>query len=101
MLLFVCLLNFLEYLNCDIVILFEYKFKYSNVNYLDIIYLNYLSFVYFDFEIINVIWVFFYFCFLGKGGISIMFKKDIEMLIFEIFDIDFFRFIVVELKCIN
>lgn len=30
-----------------------------------------------------------------------MFKKDIEMLIFEIFDIDFFRFIVVELKCIN
>lgn len=55
MLLFVCLLNFLEYLNCDIVILFEYKFKYSNVNYLDIIYLNYLSFVYFDFEIFNVI----------------------------------------------
>lgn len=50
MLLFFSLLNVLDIVNCDIVIICEYKFKLISVNYLDIINLKYLSFVYIDLE---------------------------------------------------
>lgn len=97
----VCLSNLLEYSNCDIAILSEHKLKHSNANYLDTIHPNYSSFVHLDSETSNATRVSSYPRFLGKGGISIMFKKDIEMSISEIPDIDSSRLIAVELKRIN
>lgn len=96
----VCLSNLLDHSNCDITILSEHKLKPSNANYLDTIHPNYSSFVHFDFETTNATRVSSYPRFLGKGGISIMFK-DIAMSISEIPDIDSSRLIAVELKRIN
>lgn len=99
MLLFFSLLNVLDIVNCDIVIICEYKFKLISVNYLDIINLKYLSFVYIDLEYSCNNIDKFYFFFVGKGGVGIMYRKDLLYIVLEIFDIIFFCIIGIEVKC--
>lgn len=44
-----CLLNMFDFVKCDIVIIFEYKFKCDNVLYLDFVYFDYFSYVCIEF----------------------------------------------------
>lgn len=94
MFLLLCLFSMIVCVKCDIVIIFEYKFKLNNVLYLDLIYFDYNSYIWLEF--INI---FIYcLCFLGKGGIVVMYKKEFELFICELIDFDFLCIIGLEIR---
>lgn len=91
-----CLLNMFDFVKCDIVIIFEYKFKCDNVLYLDFVYFDYFSYVCIEFIGINIFIQ--CLCYLGKGGIVIMYKKEFELFICLLIDLDFICIIGIEFK---
>ncbi|XP_062576621.1 uncharacterized protein LOC134238510 [Saccostrea cucullata] len=94
-----CLSELLVKSKCDIAIITEHKLKSSCDNYLDSICSDYCSLTRIEKstnETLSDI------CrFLGKGGVSIMYKKGIQFSVVEITDISSTRIIGVELKRYN
>lgn len=89
--------NVLDTVNCDIAIICEHKLKPTSVNYLDTINSKYSSFAHIDL----------YSCnntdkpyspFVGKGGVGIMYRKDLLHTVSEIPDITSSRIIGIEVK---
>lgn len=92
--LLLCLFSMFDCVKCDFVIMFEYKFKLNNVLYLGLIYFEYKSYIWIEF--INI---FIYcLCFLCEGGIVVMYKKEFELFICELNDLDFLCIIGLEIR---
>lgn len=90
--------NVLDTVNCDIAIICEHKLKPTSVNYLDTINSKYSSFVHIDLEQSCNNTDKPYSPFVGKGGVGIMYRKDLLHTVSEIPDITSSRIIGIEVK---
>lgn len=86
----------LDLVKCDIAIISEHKLKCDNVSYLDSVHPDYLSYVCIEPTGTNTSIQ--YSRYLGKGGIAIMYRKELELSICWLTDLDSTRIIGIELK---
>lgn len=90
--------NVLDTVSCDIAIICEHKLKPTSVSYLDTINSKYSSFVHIDSEQSCNNTDKPYSPFVGKGGVGIMYRKDLLHTVSEIPDITSSRIIGIEVK---
>lgn len=89
-----CLSSMIDRVKCDIAIISEHKRKPNNASYLDSIHPDYKTYTQIESTDTSK------HCshFLGKGGIAIMYKKELELSICKITDFDFSRIIWLDIK---
>lgn len=90
----ICLSSMLDRVKCDIAIISEHKLKQNNASYLDSIHPDYKSYTRSESTNTST------HCsrFLGKGGIAVMYKKELELSICELTYFDSSRFIGLEIR---
>lgn len=96
----ICLSDMLSHVKCDIAIVSEHKLKPNNISFMDSIHPNYLSFVRTEHTCSSEKNRF---CtqfsrYLGKGGVGILYKKELKLSICELTDIDSSRIIGLKIK---